>query len=40
MLGVCVLFVPSAVGVVTAGWAICSISLGWFLRLQFQFFCD
>ncbi|VDD85920.1 unnamed protein product [Enterobius vermicularis] len=30
MLGVCVLFVPSAVGVVTAGWAICSISLGVF----------
>uniref|UniRef100_A0A0N5ANG5 SSD domain-containing protein n=1 Tax=Syphacia muris TaxID=451379 RepID=A0A0N5ANG5_9BILA len=30
MLAVCILFVPSAVGVVTAGWAICSISLGVF----------
>lgn len=30
MLAVCVLFVPSAAGVITAGWAICSISLGVF----------
>uniref|UniRef100_F1L9I2 Patched domain-containing protein 3 n=1 Tax=Ascaris suum TaxID=6253 RepID=F1L9I2_ASCSU len=30
MLAVCVLFVPSAAGVLTAGWAICSISLGVF----------
>ncbi|MFH4974020.1 hypothetical protein AB6A40_000729 [Gnathostoma spinigerum] len=28
MLVVCLLFVPSAAGVITAGWAICSISLG------------
>ncbi|VDK21473.1 unnamed protein product, partial [Anisakis simplex] len=30
MLAVCILFVPSTAGVLTAGWAICSISLGVF----------
>ncbi|KHN82903.1 Patched domain-containing protein 3 [Toxocara canis] len=30
MLAVCILFLPSAAGILTAGWAICSISLGVF----------
>ncbi|VDN50760.1 unnamed protein product [Dracunculus medinensis] len=30
MLIVCMLFIPSVVGILTAGWAICSISLGVF----------